>query len=42
LVETQATAEGRTFSTDDLNNLIQLARPAIQHLIGVQKSILKQ
>jgi ribonuclease PH len=42
LVETQATAEGRTFSTDDLNKLIDLARPAIQHLIEVQKSILKQ
>ena len=42
LVETQATAEGRTFSTEELNKLIELARPAIQHLIEVQKSILKQ
>ncbi len=41
LVETQATAEGRTFSTNDLNALIDLARPAIQRLIEVQKSILK-
>ncbi len=41
LVETQATAEGRTFSVEDLNKLIELARPAIQHLIEVQKSILK-
>ncbi|MGD1105164.1 MAG: ribonuclease PH [Terriglobia bacterium] len=41
LVETQATAEGRTFSVDDLNKLIELARPAINHLIEVQKSILK-
>ena len=41
LVETQATAEGRTFSTEELNKLIELARPAIQHLIEVQKSILK-
>ncbi len=41
LVETQATAEGRTFSTDELNKLIELARPAINHLIEVQKSILK-
>ncbi len=41
LVETQATAEGRTFSTNDLNALIELARPAIQRLIEVQKSILK-
>jgi ribonuclease PH len=41
LVETQATAEGRTFSVEDLNHLIELARPAINHLIEVQKSILK-
>jgi ribonuclease PH len=41
LVETQATAEGRTFSVEDLNQLIELARPAINHLIEVQKSILK-
>jgi len=40
LVETQATAEGRTFSVEDLNKLIDLARPAINHLIEVQKSIL--
>jgi len=41
LVETQATAEGRTFSVEDLNKLIELSRPAIHRLIGVQKSILK-
>ena len=41
LVETQATAEGRTFSTEELNKLIELARPAIDHMIEVQKSILK-
>jgi len=41
LVEAQATAEGRTFSTEELNKLIELARPAITHLIAVQKSILK-
>ncbi|HMD84254.1 MAG TPA: ribonuclease PH, partial [Terriglobia bacterium] len=41
LVETQATAEGRTFSTEELNKLIELARPAINHCIEVQKSILK-
>jgi ribonuclease PH len=41
LVEAQATAEGRTFSTEELNKLIELARPAINHLIEVQKSILK-
>ena len=41
LVETQATAEGHTFSVEDLNKLIELSRPAINHLIEVQKSILK-
>jgi len=41
LVESQATAEGRTFSTEELNKLIELARPAINRLIEVQKSILK-
>jgi ribonuclease PH len=41
LVETQATAEGSTFSVEDLNKLIELARPAIEQLIAVQKSILK-
>jgi ribonuclease PH len=41
LVETQATAEGHTFSLEDLNKLIELAHPAINHLIEVQKSILK-
>jgi ribonuclease PH len=40
LVETQATAEGRTFSVEDLNHLIELARPAINYLVEVQKSIL--
>lgn len=41
LVEAQATAEGRTFSIEELKDLIELARPAIQHMIEVQKSILK-
>ncbi|MGO8789252.1 MAG: ribonuclease PH [Terriglobia bacterium] len=41
LVETQATAEGRTFSTQELSELIELARPAIQQLVEVQRSILK-
>lgn len=40
LVEAQATAEGRTFSTEELNQLVELARPAIRHLIEVQKSLL--
>ncbi len=41
LVETQATAEGHVFSVEDLNRLIELARPAIGKLVDVQKSILK-
>ena len=41
LVETQATGEGSTFSLDDLNRLVELARPAIERLIQVQRSILK-
>jgi ribonuclease PH len=41
LVETQATAEGRVFSVEDLNKLIELARPAVAKLIEIQKSILK-
>ena len=40
LVEAQATAEGRTFTTEELIKLVDLARPAIQHLVEVQKSIL--
>ena len=38
-VELQATAEGQPFSNDDLSGLIELARPAIQKLIELQKSI---
>ena len=41
LVEAQATAEGRTFTTEELNKLIQLAQPAIGQMIEVQKTILK-
>jgi ribonuclease PH len=41
LVETQATAEGRTFSVEELNKLIELARPAITFLVEAQKAILK-
>ncbi|MGO8816112.1 MAG: ribonuclease PH [Terriglobia bacterium] len=40
LVEAQATAEGRTFTAEELIKLVDLARPAIQHLVEVQKSIL--
>jgi ribonuclease PH len=41
LVETQATAEGRVFSVEDLNKLIELARPAVAKLIEIQKAILQ-
>lgn len=41
LVEVQATAEGRPFSAADLGRFIDAARPAIQKLLGIQKSILK-
>lgn len=41
LVEVQATAEGRPYSAEDLARLIEVARPAIQKLIGIQQSILK-
>jgi len=40
-VEVQATAEGTPFSGDDLNNLIDLTRPAIRKLVDLQKSITK-
>jgi len=40
-VELQATAEGEPFRNDDLDGLIGLARPAIQKLIELQKSIAK-
>ena len=41
LVEVQATAEGRAFSQDELNSLIAVARPAIQKLLELQRTILK-
>ena len=41
LVEVQATAEGRVFSLDELNKLVEMVRPAIQHLHAVQQAILK-
>jgi ribonuclease PH len=41
LVEIQATAEGRPFEIEELGRLIELARPAIQKLVSIQKSILK-
>jgi ribonuclease PH len=41
LVEVQATAEGKPFGVGDLNNLIEVARPGIQQLLAIQRSILK-
>jgi len=40
LVETQATAEGRAFTLEELNHLIELARPAIERMVAVQKNLL--
>jgi ribonuclease PH len=37
----QATAEGKPFSVDNLNKLIEAARPGIQQLLAMQRSILK-
>ncbi len=41
LVEVQATAEGRPFSAEEMNALVEVARPAIRKLLEMQKSILK-
>ena len=41
LVEVQATAEGHPFSPEDLNQLVEAARPGIHKLLAVQQSILK-
>jgi len=41
LVEVQATAEGHAFSLEDLNQLVEAARPGIQKLLALQQSILK-
>jgi ribonuclease PH len=41
LVEVQATAEGRTFSVNRLDELIEAARPGIQRLLQVQRAVLK-
>ncbi len=40
-VEVQATAEGRPFTLEDLNKLAEIARPAIQKLLALQRSTLK-
>ncbi len=41
LVEVQATAEGKPYTVDDLNKLIEMARPGIQKLLAVQQSVLQ-
>ncbi|PYV22554.1 MAG: ribonuclease PH [Acidobacteria bacterium] len=41
LVEVQATAEGRPYSVENLNQLLEVARPAIQTLLALQRSILR-
>jgi ribonuclease PH len=41
LVEVQATAEGRPYSLEDLNRLIEIARPAVSKLHAAQKAIIK-
>ena len=40
LVEVQATAEGRPFSREELDRLVELARKGIQELLRAQNSIL--
>jgi len=41
LVEVQATAEGKPYSRDELNQLLELAQPAIEKLIEAQRTLLK-
>src|SRR5215472_2669387 len=41
LVEVQATAEGKPYSRDELNQLIELAQPAIGRIIDAQCSLVK-
>ncbi len=40
LVEVQATAEGKPFTAVDLNRLLETARPGIEKLLALQRSIL--
>lgn len=40
LVELQATGEVRAFSREELNMLVDAAHPAIENLVGLQKSVL--
>lgn len=41
LVEVQATAEGEPYTLDDLNRLVECARPGIQRLLEAQRQIIK-
>lgn len=41
IVELQATAEGVPFSKEQLDRLLEMARPAILHIIALQKAVLK-
>ncbi len=40
LVELQATGEARAFSREELDQLMDAARPAIERLVALQKSVL--
>lgn len=40
LVEVQATAEGSPYTVDDLQRMLDAARPGIQTLLGIQRSVL--
>ena len=40
LLELQGTAEGKPFSCDQLNNLLEIAQPGIKHLLASQLSVL--
>ena len=40
LVEVQATAEGKPYTAEELNGLLDVARPGIKKLIELQRSIL--
>ncbi|MBK7354118.1 MAG: ribonuclease PH [Nitrosomonas sp.] len=40
VVEIQGTAEGATFSRDELNTMLDIAQKGIQELINMQKSVL--
>lgn len=41
LVEVQATAEGRAYTWEEITRMVDIAKPAIEKLIEMQRSILK-